>query len=370
MSEQLLTFLIGVGTVCGITTFLALAAVAAEALIADYGEVRVGINGDRELTVEGGRSLLSTLMAEGIFIPSACGGRGSCGLCKITVRSGAGDILPTEIPWLSDDERKNGVRLSCQVKVKRDIAIEIPEALFSVREFETRVESIVDLTYDIKEVRLRLVAPGEIEFRAGQFVQFEVPAYALTDERVYRAYSVASDPSDRTLVELEIRLVPNGICTTYVHRHLKVGDRVMLNGPHGDFFLRDTEREIVCVAGGSGMAPIKSILLDMCRKKIGRRTRYFFGARSKKDLFLLDEMRRIGAQLPNFKFIPALSEPAPDDDWDGETGLVTAVLARHLERGDNVEAYLCGSPGMIDACVRTLVEKGVPRELVYFDSFG
>jgi Na+-transporting NADH:ubiquinone oxidoreductase subunit F len=167
-----------------------------------------------------------------------------------------------------------------------------------------------------------------------------------------------------------IRLVPNGICTTYVHRHLKVGDLVRMNGPYGDFFLRETDREIICIAGGSGMAPIKSILADMRAHGVARRTRYFFGAVTKRDLYEFDSMAGFEKDLADFRFIPALSAPLPDDDWHGETGLITEVVARHLESGDNVEAYLCGSPGMINACIKVLETKGVPRELIYFDSFG
>lgn len=364
------SFLTAIGALAAIAGVLALLVVLAEATIANYGRVKITINGEKELEVDGGRALLGTLMDEDIFIPSACGGRGSCGFCTLRVLEGAGDVLPTELPWLSKEEQQNQVRLSCQIKVKRDLAIEIPPELLLIKEFETEVESITDLTYDIKQVRLRLLEPDQIEFRAGQFMQFRVPEYELTDEPVYRAYSMASPPHDPQHLEFEIRLVPNGICTTYVHKHLKQGERVQVNGPYGDFGLRDTEREIVFIAGGSGMAPIKSILLDMERKQIGRRARYFFGARAVRDLFLVEEMKRLEQALSNFTFIPALSAPETDDNWQGDTGLITEVVERHLESGENVEAYLCGSPGMIKACVEVLTKKGVPDELIYYDSFG
>ncbi|MEW5815387.1 MAG: oxidoreductase, partial [Spirochaetota bacterium] len=163
---------------------------------------------------------------------------------------------------------------------------------------------------------------------------------------------------------------PNGICTTYVHNYLKEGDEVTINGPYGEFFLRDTERDIVCIAGGSGMAPIKSILLNMAEKGNMRKVTYFFGARTQQDLFLVEEMRELEKKLPNFKFIPALSNPEEGSSWDGETGLITEVVARHITTSDKIEAYLCGSPGMIDACVKVLTEKGVPKELIYFDKFA
>lgn len=362
--------LISIGAITALTMVLAVILVVADAFIANYGECKITVNGKKELTVQGGRSLLNTLMEEEIFITSACGGRGSCGLCKVKVESGAGQYLPTELPWISNEEKAENVRLSCQVKVKNDMTIRIPEELFSVKQYKTRVESIKDLTHDIKEVRFKLLNPDKIEYKAGQFVQILTPEYKLSDEPVYRAYSMSSVPSDDNVIELEIRLVPEGICTTWVHQYLKEGDEVTINGPYGDFHLRDTERDIICIAGGSGNAPIKSILLDMAEKGNSRKVSYFYGARTRKDLVLPDEMAAITEKLPNYKYIPVLSDPAPDDDWDGQTGFVTDAVAAALENGDNVEAYLCGSPGMIDACVKVLTSKGVPEELIYYDKFA
>jgi Na+-transporting NADH:ubiquinone oxidoreductase subunit F len=343
----------------------------ADATIGNYGRVKVSINGGaKELEVEGGRSLLSTLGSEGIFIPSACGGRGSCGLCKLAVKSGAGEYAPTELPWITEADRAAGIRLSCQVKVKRDMEILVPEELFSIREFRTRVVSIRDLTYDIKELTLSLQDSLELDFRAGGYIQFVVPAYELTADPVYRAYSISSAPSQKKTIELEVRLVPNGICTTYVFQHLKPGDGVTVNGPYGDFYLRDSEREIIFVAGGSGMAPVKSILMDMVDREIRRKATYFFGARSVRDLFLVEEMRALEDKLPGFRFVPALSNPDPEDRWQGERGLITEVLNRHFPRLDHHEAYLCGSPGMIDASIRVLKSKGLPEELIFYDKFA
>ena len=367
---SLSALIISIGAITALTVVLAVILVVADAFIANYGECKITINDKKELTVNGGRSLLMTLMEEEIFIPSACGGRGSCGLCKLRVDSGAGQYLPTELPWISPEEKAENVRLSCQVKVKQDMAIRIPEELFNVKQYRTRVESIKDLTHDIKEVRFKLLQPDTIEYKAGQFVQILTPEYKLSDEQVFRAYSMSSVPSDKNVIELEIRLVPEGICTTWVHQYLKEGDEVTINGPYGDFHLRDTERDIVCIAGGSGNAPIKSILLDMAEKGNQRNVRYFYGARTTKDLVLPEEMAAITETLPNYKYIPVLSEPAEDDDWDGETGFVTDAVAKALESGDNVEAYLCGSPGMIDACIKVLTSKGVPEELIYYDKFA
>ena len=367
----LTNLLIGVGAATALTGVLAVLLVIAEATIGNYGDCKLAINGGaKELVVKGGRPLLSTLMTEGIFIPSACGGRGSCGLCKLKVESGGGEYNPTELPWIPESERAQNLRLSCQVKVKKDMALRIPEELFSIREYKTQVLSIRDLTYDIKEVTLKLQDPPEIDMVAGKYVQFVVPAYELSADPVYRAYSVSSQPSRRDVVELEIRLVPNGICTTYVFTKLKVGEPVTINGPFGDFRLRESNREIIFVAGGSGMAPIKSILYDMLEKGSTRKATYFFGAKAVRDLFLVDEMRELEKKMPNFKFIPALSDPRPEDKWEGETGLITEVLARHFDKMDNHEAYLCGSPGMIDASVRVFRSKGLPEELVFYDKFA
>jgi Na+-transporting NADH:ubiquinone oxidoreductase subunit F len=291
-------------------------------------------------------------------------------MCKVKVTSEVGDYLPTELPWISDEEKAENIRLSCQLKAKTDIAIEIPEELFNVKEFLTEVTDITDLTYDIKQVTLKLIEPTDIEFPAGKYIQFQVPEYELSSESVYRAYSMSSQPSRRNEVELEIRYVPNGICTTYIFEHLKVGERVTINGPYGDFRLSDTGARAVFIAGGSGMAPIKSILYDMLERGDNRDALYFFGARAVRDLFLVDEMKELEKKLPNFKFIPALSEPLPEDNWKGETGLITDVLDRHIDTGDNTEAYLCGSPGMIDAAVSVLKKKGIPEEKVYYDKFA
>jgi Na+-transporting NADH:ubiquinone oxidoreductase subunit F len=363
-------FLISVAAFCGLSVLLAILTVIADATVGNYGDITITINNDAKMVAAGGRPLLGTLSEQKLFIPSACGGRGSCGLCKVKVESDLGEYLPTELPWISEEERKENIRLSCQIKAKKDLAIRIPEELFNVKEYRTRALSIRDLTHDIKEVTLQLVDPPEISIKAGQYVQFEVPEYELTPERVYRAYSVSSPPSRKDIVELEIRLVPNGICTTFVFTHLKEGDEVTINGPYGDFHLRDTERDIVFIAGGSGMAPIKSILLDMVEKGIDRKAVYFFGAQSKRDLFLVDEMRELERKLPNFRFVPALSRPLPEDEWQGESGLITEVLNRHLTSGENVEAYLCGSPGMIDASIKVLTAKGIPEDLIYYDKFA
>ncbi|MDD5706220.1 MAG: 2Fe-2S iron-sulfur cluster binding domain-containing protein [Kiritimatiellae bacterium] len=362
-------FLISVLALCVANTLLAVLVVMADATIGNYGRVTLTVNGSRKIEVAGGQSLLATLKDEGIFVPSACGGRSTCGLCKLRLAEG-GEPLPTELPWLTPEERKQGARLACQVKVKGDLALFIPESLLSVTQFQTEVAAMRDLTHDIKEIKLKLLEPLSIAFVPGQFIQLEVPPYALTSEPIYRAYSVSSDPIDAGMVELEIRYVPNGICTTYVHKHLKVGDRVVINGPHGEFRLHEGDGEIILIAGGSGMAPMKAILLAMARTGNPRPTRYFFGVRSRRDLFLAEEMGELERRMPNFKFIPALSAPQPGDNWTGETGLITEVVARQVTEVEGRQAYLCGSPLMIDACINVLRAKGLPESRIFFDKFS
>ncbi len=367
--RMLTALLIAVGAMCAITAGLTVAILIAEATVGNYGEIRLTVNGKRDLTVTGGRPLLGALRDHGIFIPSACGGRGSCGLCKLSIPDG-GEPVATELPWLSKDEVARKVRLCCQVKVKRPLRIEIPEELLSVRQYRTVVTEIRDLTHDIKEVRLRLEDPPEMEFVPGQFVQFEVPPYDLTDEPVYRAYSISSDARNRGEIELQVRYVPNGICTTYVHQHLRVGMPAVINGPYGDFRLQDTQREIVFVAGGSGMAPIRSMLLHMAATRNPRKARYYYGVRSRRDLYLVDEMRELERTIPDFRFIPTLSRSQPEDQWNGEKGRVTVIVDREVPAGADAEAYLCGSPLMIDACVEILKAKGLPGSRIFFDKFA
>lgn len=356
---------------CAICAVLAAALVVADTYVNNYGTCRIDINdGSETLEIEGGETLLGTLSSQKIFIPSACGGRGSCGLCKLKVKSGGGQLLPTEEPHLSKEEIKDNVRLSCQLKVREDMAIEIPEELFNIKEYAAAADKIEDLTHDIKLVRLALQDPPEISFAPGQYIQLECPQYKLNPEPVYRAYSVASDPADKEHLELIIRLVPEGICTTWVFEYLEEGQEVTLNGPYGDFYIHEGESEMIFIAGGSGMAPFRSILAELERQECKRTIRYFFGALTAKDLFYLDEMKVYEDKLADFKFIPALSEPAPEDNWEGETGLITEVVGRHYQDCSDKQAYLCGSPGMIDACIKVLDERGLTEDNVFYDKFA
>jgi len=355
-----------------VSSVLSALIVIVDSIVNNYGEVEIDINnGKKKLKVKGGSPLLFTLASENIFVPSACGGRGSCGACKVKVLSDVGEYLPTELPYMSEEEIKENIRLSCQIKVKKDIKIQLPEELFNVKKLTGKVASIKDVTHDIKEVRIKL--PEEINFKAGQYVQIVVPPYDKIKQPTQRAYSIASTPSKKDEIDLLIRLVPGGIATTYVHNYLKEGDNLEVIGPFGEFYMRDTDADMICVAGGSGMAPIKSIVLDMYERGItNRNVWYFFGARTEKDLFYVELFKDLEKKWSNFHFIPALSEPIEPEKWSGEVGLITDVMVKYLEnvvdKNTKKEGYLCGSPGMINACEKLLNEHGIKD--VYYDKFA
>ncbi len=356
----------------GISGVLAILLVIAERYLANYGECKITINDEKELEVTGGATLLSSLSSQKIFLPSACGGRGTCAYCKCKIVEGGGPLLPTEEPMLTKEEIQDEVRLACQVKVKQDIKIEIPDELFNIKEFKTKVAALKDLTYDIKLLRLDLIDPPEINFKAGQYVQLQTQPYDGVKESVSRAYSASSPSFEKKYVELMIRLVEGGICTTWVHEHLKEGDDVKIVGPMGDFYLREGDGEIIMIAGGSGMAPMVSLLHKIDNEKIDRKVTYFFGANQKRDLFYVDEMKAFEKNIPNFNFVPALSSPDPEDDWNGETGLITEPLENYLKEIDtsNVQGYLCGSPGMINACIKVLEKYKITGDRTFFDPFA
>ncbi|TVR60700.1 MAG: oxidoreductase [Spirochaetaceae bacterium] len=346
-------------------------------IVNNYGEVTININGGKKkLQVNGGAPLLFSLAETGIYVPSACGGRGSCGACMVKVKTDIGPHLPTEMPYLTKEQIADDVRLSCQVKIKQDLDIEIPESLFNIRKFTGVVERVTDLTHDIKEVYIKLDDGQEANFTAGQYGQLEVPPYAKVRERTQRAYSMSSAPSDKDHLEFLVRLVPGGIVTTYVHEHMKEGEKVNVVAPVGEFHVQDNDSTMICVAGGSGMAPFKSIFNDMIESgKIDERdVWYFFGARTTKDLFYMDWLKELDAKHERFHFIAALSEPQPDEPWDGETGLITDVLGKYLEsvidQEKTKEGYLCGSPGMLDACMAVMRKQNMKEENIYFDKFA
>ncbi|MBN1257112.1 MAG: 2Fe-2S iron-sulfur cluster binding domain-containing protein [Planctomycetes bacterium] len=363
------TVLIPVLIISAIGAVLAAILVIAEHFIANYGPCKININDKRQLEVQGGKDLLSMLREEKIFIPSACGGRGTCGLCKLKAIVGAGPLLPTEEPFLDEEEKATNVRLSCQVKVRNDLQIEIPAELFNIREYQCKCAEIMDLTYDTKQFRFELLEPATIDYIPGQFVQFLSPVYDKSSEEVYRAYSISSDPVEKNIIELIIRLVPGGICTTYCFEYLRVGDEVKLNGPYGEFRLTETDAPIIFVAGGSGMAPIKCLLHQMKNTNSQRTARYFFGANTVKDISHYKLMKQFEADLPGFTYIPVVSDPAEGEEWTGETGLVTEALMENVKNTTECEAYLCGSPGMITAVIKVLTELGMDEAKIFYDKF-
>lgn len=359
-----------VATLTAISVILATLLVIARKFLSNYGDCIININGKRHITVKGGNSLLASLADQQVFIPSACGGRGSCAACKCQVKDGGGPLLPTERPLLTKAELDGNVRLACQVKIKSDISIQIPDSIFNIRKYKATVTEIIDYTYDIKGITFKLPEGEKIDFQAGQYMQLITKPYAKVRQSVSRAYSISSKPEEDDRIQLIIRRVPEGICTTWVHDHLKLGDEVELTGPYGDFFIRDTDSDILFVAGGSGKAPIKSMLEHLQVVGCNRKMTYFFGARTTRDLYLTDFMKDFEKVFADFHYEPVLSQPAADDNWAGKTGFVMPYFKETIRDPKNTEAYLCGSPGMIDAVTKSLVGLGVPKEKIYYDSFG
>jgi Na+-transporting NADH:ubiquinone oxidoreductase subunit F len=355
----------------GIGALFALLLELADLFIANYGECRISINQEKDLVVQGGNPLLFSLMEEGIFIPSACGGKGTCAYCKVKILDGGGPILPTETPYLTEEEQTANVRLSCQVKVRNDLVIEIPEELFLIKEFKVKVDRILDLSPYIKGVTLRILSPEEgISFKPGQYIQLEVPKYKLSKEPEYRAFSMSSSSKDTHSVELYIGLVEKGVVSTYVHDYLNEGEELVMRGPFGDFFYRDSERDILMIATGTGLAPIMSILRHMREEQVQRKTTLFFGTRIEEDLYCVEELREMEKQLPSFTFIPTLSREADGSRWEGKRGRVTDLIENLIPEGAEYEVYICGNPDMVDSCGERLIKKGIPEEQIFFDKFS
>lgn len=349
-----------------LASVFALLLTLANKTIGDYGIVKLIINKEKEYQVKGGSTLLSTLIDEKIFIPSACGGKGSCGYCKVKVNEGGGPVLQTEVGFLTEEEVEGNIRLSCQCKVKENIKITIPEELFNIKEVDGRIVEIENLTDVIK--RLKIKVEEEFAFKSGQYIHFKAPKYEGNGEEVYRAYSIASSPSEKNFIELLIGLVKDGIASTYVHNHLKEGDMVNLNGPYGDFYYQDNQREMIMVAVGTGMAPILSILKYMGENEIKRKVTLYFGAKTENDLFMLDYLKNLEEVLYDFKFIPCLSRA--DERWKGFKGRVNIALDEYLYEAEDKEAYLCGNEPMINSVTKVLVEKGISEENIYYDKFS
>jgi Na+-transporting NADH:ubiquinone oxidoreductase subunit F len=366
----MLQLILSLIAISGIGALLALFLEIADSYIADYGESHILINNEKDLVVEGGSPLLSSLMENEIFIPSACGGKGTCSLCKLRVLAGGGPVLPTETPYLSKEELENDVRLSCQVKVRNDLKIEIPEELFKIKEFRVSIEKVIDLTDDIKSIQLKILTNEEgISFKPGQYVQLKVPKYEMTRESEYRAYSVASSSEASRDLELLITKVADGAVSTYVHDYMKEGEELTINGPYGEFYLQESDKDILLIATGSGLAPLLSILHQIEREKIGRKTTLFFGARTVKDLLYYDEVKDFETRLPDFTFMPTLSRPTEEDRWQGEKGRVTNLIEKYIPENAPLEVYICGSIVMVESCEDLLKKKGITEENIFYDKF-
>jgi Na+-transporting NADH:ubiquinone oxidoreductase subunit F len=379
------------------------------------GKVKIDINdGEKELEVEAGGTLLATLGENKIFLPSACGGGGTCGMCRCQVHEGAGSILPTETGFFTRKEQAEDWRLACQVKVKEDLKMEIPEEILGIKKWECEVVSNDNVATFIKEFVVKLPEGENLNFRSGGYIQIDVPKINVdfkdievgeeyredwekmglfdlkmkNPEPTYRAYSMANHPAEGNIVMLNIRIatppwdraagkfmnVNPGVCSSYIFSR-KPGDKVTISGPYGEFFIKDTDREMMFIGGGAGMAPMRSHIFHLFHtEKTKRKVTFWYGARSKKEIFYEDHFRDIEKKFDNFKFTIALSEPLPEDDWKGDVGFIHQViydnyLSKH-EEPEDIEYYLCGPPMMIAAVTKMLYDLGVPDEMVMFDDFG
>ena len=402
--------IVGVVLFTAVVVALVLVIQAARRGLVPSGSVTVEVNEQKSLEVPVGGKLLGSLADAGIFVSSACGGGGTCAQCKVQVHSGGGDILPTEKSHFNKREVRDGYRLSCQVPVKQPMVIEVPAEALETKRWPCRVRSNRNVATFIKELVLELPAGEEVAFKAGGYIQIEVPPHeadyqdfniedrfrgdwdkynmwrykSKVDEPVVRAYSMANYPGEKGLIMLNVRIaspppgapenVPPGKVSSYIFGR-KPGDEVTISGPFGDFFIRDTDAEMVYIGGGAGMAPLRSHIFELFKnRESNRKVSYWYGGRSVRELFYVDEFRAIEADFPNFKFHLALSEPLPEDNWQGYTGFIHQVLYDHYLKDhsapEDIEYYICGPPMMNDAVFGMLDDLGVEKENIAFDDFG
>ncbi len=409
---MLITIAVGVVSFTIIILALVLILMAARAKLVQSGDVTILINDDpdKALKTQAGSTLLNTLSGSQIFIPSACGGQGTCGVCRVTVREGGGSLLPTETGHISRGDARDGIRLSCQVKVKQDMKIEIPAEIFDVKRWKCKVRSNHNVATFIKELVLEL-PPGEsVPFRAGGYIQIECPPHtvhykdfdveeeyredwdkfdiwkytSVVTETVTRAYSMASYPAEEGLIMLNVRIAtppprapegtPPGIMSSYIFS-LKPGDEVTISGPFGEFFAKETDNEMVFIGGGAGMAPMRSHIFDQFRTlKTKRKATYWYGARSLREAFYMEDFDAIARENDNFQWQLALSEPFEEDNWSGSVGFIHQVLydeyLKDHEAPEDCEYYICGPPLMNTAVIGMLRDLGVEEENILFDDFG
>jgi len=407
----MLTILLGFVLFTGIVFALVSILLVARRLLIDTGPVTLRINDDpdRTTTVDSGRSLLETLAGQGVLVPSACGGKGTCGACRVRVLDGAGPAPAGEQGILGRADARRGYRLACQVTVRKDLRLEIPEDLLEVRRWRARVVSNRNVATFIKETVLELQGDDTtLPSRAGSFVQIECPPYELryrdieidqpfaaewerlglreleagTGQPTERAYSMANDPSEARII-LNVRIAlppppapaaPPGVVSSYLFS-LRPGDEVSLSGPYGHFHARDTDREMCFVGGGAGMAPMRAHIRDqLLLRRTARKISFWYGARSRQEAFYVEELEQLALRFDNFEWHLALSEPRPGDEWTGATGFIHQVLldeylARHRSP-EEIEYYLCGPPAMLAACLAMLDDLGVPPENILYDDFG
>ena len=389
----------------------------AKAKLMPSGLVKITINGQEEIETEAGSSLLTTLSNKKIFLPSACGGGGTCALCKCQVLSGGGEILATETPYFTRKQQQENWRLGCQVKVKQDMVIQIPEEIFGIKKWECEVVSNDNVATYIKELVVKLPEGEFIDFQSGCYIQIDVPPCKIDfksdlykiDERfqddydkfkiwdlemkspepVFRAYSMANHPAEGNMIMLNIRLatppfdrkagkfmdVNPGICSSYVFS-LKPGDKITIAGPFGDFHIKPTKKEMIYIGGGAGMAPLRSHLFHIFHtmKERDRKVSFWYGGRSSREIFYTEHFRAIEKEFPNFQYNIALSEPLAEDNWTGYTGFIHQILYENYLKNhpepEDIEYYICGPPMMNAAVFKMLDELGVPPENIAFDDFG
>lgn len=364
-------YLVGIGSFVGLILILTGLILVANRYLADYGTCRIKINEEEPFDVEGGGTLLSALYGQKIFIPSGCGGQATCGLCKCRVFEGGGQVLPTEMQFLSRAEIKQNVRISCQVKVKRDLHIGIPEEFLKVQEFKSEVLYNKKVTYDMTEIRFKLIEPDTIDFRPGQFVQVRIPDPDSSEGFAFRAYSISSRPSEHNEVELVVRLVPGGKGSTWIHG-LKAGDPVVFTGPYGEFvFNPDPEAHMLLVGGGAGMAPLKGLVDHIMETTPTRPMHLFFGCRSIEDVFYLDRFKEMSEKNPSFQVTYALSDvpPEKEKDWNGPKGFIHLQVDSLYSPPERHQVFLCGPPPMIDATIAVLQKKGLREDEIFYDKF-
>ena len=407
METALLAVVVFIGLVVALTLLL----MFARSKLVNSAEVTIIINDDHDkpIKTQAGSTLLGTLAANKIFIPSACGGKGTCGVCKVHVHDGGGAMLPTEEGHISRGEAREGVRLSCQVKVKTDMKIEVEPEIFSVRKWQCTVRSNDNVATFIKELVLSLPEGETVPFRAGGYIQIECPPHTVAykdfaveerfrgdwdqfnmwrfvskvDETVTRAYSMANYPGEEGIIMLNVRIasppprqpeLPPGKMSSYIFKCLP-GDKVTISGPFGEFFARQTDNEMVFVGGGAGMAPMRSHIFDQFKRiHTSRKVTFWYGARSWREAFYVEDFNQIQAENDNFQWFIALSEAQPEDNWNGLTGFIHNVvrseyLARHPSPED-IEYYLCGPPMMNSSVIKMLTDLGVEPENIMLDDFG